>query len=189
MTPDIQRPLIPRDHALRLVGTLNALTDKLLDASQQWELLDEHGQVPDAPSYTALLQHAADAQDLFRDVLKLTADFARSPHSTTPAGSAVLTFLAVATSMSGHAAPHFAETAECALALPRSSHPADRPYLANRMVGDHAIARARLRHASQVLRKAAEELNDHLDLHDALPPLLSRDTPVRPPPGPQGRHR
>ncbi|NKI45274.1 hypothetical protein [Streptomyces physcomitrii] len=75
-----------------------------------------------------MLQHAAAAQDLFRDVLKPTADFARSTHSTALAGSGLLGLLAMATSVSGRAAPHFAETAECALALPRSSHPADRTY-------------------------------------------------------------
>ncbi|MFE2193794.1 hypothetical protein ACFXAQ_23615 [Streptomyces olivaceus] len=83
MKPDFQRDLIPRDDALHLIGALNAMKDKLHDAAQRWELLDENGHVPAAPSYTALLQHATDAQDLSRDVLRLAADFARSPHHTT----------------------------------------------------------------------------------------------------------
>lgn len=138
MKPDIQRELIPRDDTVHLIGALNAMKDKLLEAAQQWELLDESGHVPTAPSYTTLLQHAADAQDISRDVLRLTADFARSPHSTTRAGSAVLAHLATAATMSSHAAPHFTETAESALSLPRPSNPTDGHYLKNRMVIDHA---------------------------------------------------
>ncbi|WP_249938355.1 hypothetical protein [Streptomyces mirabilis] len=126
MKPDFQRDLIPRDDALQLIGALNAMKDKLHDAAQQWELLDENGHVPAAPSYTALLQHATDAQELSRDVLHLTADFARSPHHTTRTGSTVLRHLATAATMSSHAAPHFTETAECALTLPRSANPTDR---------------------------------------------------------------
>ncbi|MEV7064307.1 hypothetical protein AB0N97_16065 [Streptomyces collinus] len=62
------------------------MKDKLHNAAQKWELLDENGHVPAEPSYTVLLQHAADAQDLSHDVLRLAADFARSP--TTPPGPA-----------------------------------------------------------------------------------------------------
>ncbi|MGW1609766.1 hypothetical protein ACWCQZ_10260 [Streptomyces sp. NPDC002285] len=141
------------------------------------------------PSYTALLQHAADAQDLSRDVLRLTADFARSPHSTTRAGSAVLAHLATAASMSSHAAPHFTETAEGALSLPRSSNPTDRHYLKNRMVIDHASARAFLRRTSESFRDAAKELDDHLGFHRFLSTLTPRESPALPPPRPSGRHR
>jgi hypothetical protein len=76
--------LIPSAEVLQLIGALNAMKDELLNAAQQWELLDENGHVPATPSYTALLQHATDAQNLSRDALRLTADFARSPHHTTP---------------------------------------------------------------------------------------------------------
>ncbi|MFB6550458.1 hypothetical protein [Streptomyces sp. NPDC056405] len=60
---------MPPDDALHLIGALNAVKDGLYNAAQRWELLDENGHVPAAPSYTTLLQHAADAQDLSRDVL------------------------------------------------------------------------------------------------------------------------
>ncbi|MEH0468581.1 hypothetical protein QA943_06920 [Streptomyces sp. B21-097] len=162
---------------------------KLLDAAQQCELLGESGHVPAAPSYTALLQHVADAQDLSRDVLRLTADFARSPHSTTRAGSAILAHLATAASMSSHAAPHFTETAESAMSLPRSSHPTDRHYLKNRTVIDHASARAFLLRTSESLRDAAKELDDHLGFHRFLSTLTLREAPAPPPPKSSGRHR
>ncbi|WP_406498218.1 hypothetical protein OG936_27525 [Streptomyces sp. NBC_00846] len=189
MKPDIQRELILRDDTVHLIGALNAMKDKLLDAAQQWELLGESRHVPAAPSCTALLQHAADAQDLSRGVLRLTADFARSPHSTTRAGSAVLAHLATATTMSSHAAPHFTETAESALSLPRSSNPTDRHYLKNRMVIDHASARAFLVRTSESLHDAAKELDDHLDFHRFLSTLTPRESPAPPPPRPSGRHR
>ncbi|WP_432012645.1 hypothetical protein [Streptomyces cucumeris] len=188
MKPDIQRDLMPLDDTVRLIGTLNAMKDKLLDAAHQWELLDGSGNVPDAPSYTALLQHAADAQGLSRNICRLTADFARSPHSTTRAGSAVLTRLATATTMSSHAASRFTETAESTLS-PRSSNPTVRHYINNRMVMDHASARAFLRRASESLRDAAKELDDHLGFHRFLSALTPRESPVPPPPGPNGRHR
>ncbi|MFK0156518.1 hypothetical protein ACIQVK_31155 [Streptomyces sp. NPDC090493] len=167
------------------------MKDKLHDAAQEWELLDENGHVPAAPSYTALLQHAIDAQDLSREVLRLTADFARSPHHSTPTGSTVLKQLGTAATMSSHAAPHFTETAEGALALPRSASPTDRRHLANRMVIDHASARAYLRRASESLRDAAKELDDHLGFQRFLGALLTRqeDPPAPPPPGPAGRRR
>ncbi|MFD6434509.1 hypothetical protein [Streptomyces venezuelae] len=162
---------------------------KLLDAARQWELLDENGHVPAALSYTALLQHAADAQDLARDVLQLTAGFAESQHSSTRTGRAVLAHLATAASMSSHAPPHFAETAENTLCLTRSSNPTDRHYLTNRMVIDHASARAFLRRTAESLRDAAKELDDHLDFQRFLSALTPRETPAPPPPKPSGRHR
>ena len=122
MSPDFQRDLIASDDASRLVGALNAMKDKLHSAAQQWELLAESGHVPAVPSYTALLRHAADAQDLSRDVLRLAADFAQSPHHTTRTGGSVLRHLATAATMSSQAAPHFAETAEYALAVTRSTN-------------------------------------------------------------------
>ncbi|MFE2063041.1 hypothetical protein ACFXDH_11625 [Streptomyces sp. NPDC059467] len=172
MKPDFQRDLIPRDEVLQLIGALNVMKDKLLNAAQQWELLDEYGHVPAAPSYAALLQHATDAQDLSRDVLRLTADFARSPHHNTRAGSTVLKHLGTAATMSSHAAPHFTETAEHALALPRSANPTDRRHLANRMVIDHASAR----------RDAAKELDDHLGFQRFLATLTRQEGPPAPPP-------
>ncbi|MFF3979747.1 hypothetical protein [Streptomyces sp. NPDC001828] len=166
------------------------MTDKLYGAAQEWELLDEDGHVPAEPSYTALLQHAIDAHDLTRDVLALTADFARSPHHTTSAGSTVLKHLAAAATMSSHAAPHFNETAECALALLRSTDPRDQPHVANRMFIEHASARASLRGASRCLRAAAKELDDHLGFHRFLTTLTRKEDPLAPaPPRPGGRHR
>ncbi|MEU9613543.1 hypothetical protein ACIBVM_03045 [[Kitasatospora] papulosa] len=190
MTPGIQRDLIPSAEAHHLIGTLNAMKDKLLNAAEQWQLLDENGDVPATPSYPALLQHAADAQDLSRDVLRLTADFARSPHHTTRAGSTVLRHLATAATISSHAAPHFTETAQCALALPRSANPTDRHYLTNRMVIDHASARAFLGRTSEALRDAAKELDDHLAFQRFLAPLTRQEgPPLPPPPTPDGRRR
>ncbi|MER7315977.1 hypothetical protein [Streptomyces halstedii] len=190
MTPGIQRDLIPSAEAHHLIGTLNVMKDKLLNAAEQWQLLDENGDVPASPSYAALLQHAADAQDLSRDVFRLTADFARSPHRTTSAGNTVLRHLATAATMSSHAASHFSETAECALALPRSATPTDRRYLTNRMVNDHASARAFLRRSSESLRDAAKELDDHLGFQPFLAPLTRQEgPPLPPPPTPGGRRR
>ncbi|GAA3500750.1 hypothetical protein GCM10019016_078570 [Streptomyces prasinosporus] len=189
MKPDVQRELIPRDDTLRLIGALDALKEKLLDASQQWELLDEHGHVPAEPSYAELLQHAADAQDLSRDVLRLAADFARSPHSTKRAGSAVLAHLATAATLSSHAAPHFTETAETALSLSRPFGPTDRTYPENRMVIDHATARAYLRRTSESLRDAAKELTAHLDFHRFFPTPSRQQSPAPAPPRPSARHR
>lgn len=190
MSADFQRDLIPSDDASRIVGALNAMKDKLHSAAQQWELLDESGHVPAVPSYTALLQHAADAQDLSRDVLRLAADFARGPHHTTRTGGTVLKHLATAASLASHAAPHFAETAENALALPRSANPADRHHLTNRMVIDHASARAFLRRASESLRDAAKELDDHVAFQHFRATLTRREGPAALPRSrPGGLHR
>ncbi|WP_405814354.1 hypothetical protein OG241_07095 [Streptomyces sp. NBC_01390] len=189
MKTDIQRELIPRDDAVHLIGVLSAMKGRLLDAPRQWELLDGSGHVPAAPSYTALLQHAADAQNLSRDVLRLTADFARGPHGTTRAGGAVLAHLATAASLSSHAAPHFTETAENALSLPRASHPADRYYLSNRMVIDHAAARALLRRTSESLRDAVKELDAHLDFHRFFSTPSRQESPAPAPPRPSAHHR
>ncbi|MFD8063966.1 hypothetical protein ACFXA0_32715 [Streptomyces cyaneofuscatus] len=189
MRPDLERELIPRDDALRLIGALNVMKDKTHNAARQWELLDEDGHVPATPSYTALLQHATDAQDLSAEVLRLTSEFARSPHHTTRAGSTVLKKLASATTASSHAAPYFAETAECALSLLRSN-PADRQYLSNNMVHDHATGRAYLRRTSEALRDAAEELGAHLGSQRFLAPLTRQEAPPAPPaPRPSGRPR
>ncbi|MCX4531049.1 hypothetical protein [Streptomyces sp. NBC_01669] len=166
------------------------MKDKLHNAARQWELLDSTGHVPAAPPYPALLRHAIDAQDLSRDVLRLTADFAESPHHTTHVGKTVQKHLATAATMSSHAAPHFAETAECALTLPRSANPTDRHYLTNRMVIDHAWARAFLRRASESLRDAAKELDGHVGFQRFLAPLIRQEgPPAPPPPRPGGRHR
>lgn len=144
--------------------------------------------VPAAPAHSDLLQHAADAQGLSLDVARLTADFARSPHSTTRAGRAILAHLARAATMSSNAAPHFAETAETALSLPRPAEATDRHYRDNRMVIDHATARAYLPRASESLRDAARELNDHLALHRFFPEPSRQQNP-EPPPGRSARHR
>ncbi|MFE4664545.1 hypothetical protein ACFRI7_11735 [Streptomyces sp. NPDC056716] len=189
MTPDFQRDLIPSNEVLQLIGTVDAMKDKALNAALRWELLDENGHVPVAPSYAVLLQHATDAQHLASEILRLTADFARSPHHTTPVGDSVLTHLSTAATMSSRAVPRFAETAENALALPRSVDPADRDNLANRMVVDHASARALLRRTSESLRDAARELDDHLGFQRFLTTLTRQEgPPTPPPPTPRGRH-
>ncbi|MFE9416997.1 hypothetical protein ACFYMX_15290 [Streptomyces griseofuscus] len=189
MSSDPRRELIPRNATLHLIDALDALQSRLRSAAEQTHLLDDAGRVPATPSYTELLQHAAEAQALSRDVLQLTADVARSSHSTTRAGTAVLKQLSIAATMSSHAVPHFAETAEQALALLRAANPADRDYLTNHMVSDHATARAYLRRSSDSLRNAAKELNDHLDAHRFLPTSPQRNPMAPPPPGPSGRHR
>ncbi|MFI8880277.1 hypothetical protein [Streptomyces sp. NPDC055243] len=186
MNPDTQRELIPRSDTHCLIGALESVKAKLLDAAGQWQLLDDTGHVPAAPSFAALFQHAADAQTLAHDVVQLTADFARTAHSTNQAGSRVLTHLARAATMSSYAAPHFADTAEAALALPRSP---ERQFLGNRMVIDHATARAYLRRTSESLGDAVDELNSHLELHRFFPALSLRETPTPPPPRPSPRHR
>ncbi|MYU06136.1 hypothetical protein GTY81_20100 [Streptomyces sp. SID8366] len=166
------------------------MKDRLLTAVEQCQLLDEDGRVPAAPSYTELLQHATDAKDLSRDVLRLAAGFARSPHHATRAGRTVLKHLGTAVTMSSRAVSSFAETAEGALALSRSANPTDRHYLANRMVIDHASARAFLRRASESLHAAATELDGHLGFQHFLAMLTRQEgPPVPPPPGPGGRHR
>ena len=76
MNPDVQRELIPRNNTLHLIDSLDAMKAKLLDAAEQWQLLDDTGRVPAAPSYAGLLQHAANAQALSRDIVQLAADFA-----------------------------------------------------------------------------------------------------------------
>lgn len=189
MNPEAQRELIPRNNTLHLIDSLDAMKAKLLDAAQQWQLLDDTGRVPAAPSYAELLQQAANAQALSRDIVQLTADFARTAHSTKRAGSAVLAHLATAATLSSHAAPHFAETAETSLSLSRSFGPADRTYRENRMVIDHATARAYLRRTSESLRDAAKELNAHLDFHRFFPTPSQRQDPAPAPPRPSSRHR
>jgi hypothetical protein len=189
MKTDFQRELIPRDDTLRLIGTLNTMVAKFSDTAQQWQLLDESGHVQAEPSYAELLQHATGAHDLARDVLRLTADFAASPHSTNRAGRATLAHLATASTMSAQATAHFAETAEAALRLPRPSSATDPYYLKNRMLIDHATARAYLRRTSESLRDAAKELDDHLDLHRFLITPAHRDSPMPPPPKPSGQTR
>lgn len=190
MKPDFESELIPRDDALHLIGTLNVMKDKAYNAAHQWQLLDEDGHVPAAPSYTVLLQHTTDAQDLSREVLRLTDDFARSPLHTTRVGNTVLTKLAWATTASSHAPPYFAQTAEHALALLRSTTPADRQYLSNNMVHDHATGRAYLRRTSESLRDAGKELEDHLGFRRSLAQLTRQETPPAPPaPRPGGRPR
>ncbi|MCC9705998.1 hypothetical protein E4N62_12465 [Streptomyces sp. MNU76] len=103
MKPDIQRELIPRATTLHLIDALNAVRGRLSGAFEQWELLDDTGHVPASPSYTALLQYVTDAQALSRDVVQLTADFARTTSSTNRASSAVLAHLASAVTLSSQA--------------------------------------------------------------------------------------
>ncbi|KOT79134.1 hypothetical protein ADK70_31850 [Streptomyces rimosus subsp. pseudoverticillatus] len=171
------------------MGALNAMETTFSENAQKWQLLDESGHIPATPSFTELFQHATEAHDLSRDVFRLTGDLAASPHSTTRVGRATLDHLARASTMSAHAASHFSETAEAALRLPHVSSPADQHYLKNRMVIDHAAARAYLRRTSEALRDSAKELNGHLDFHRLAPALSRRESPVPPPPGPSGRHR
>jgi hypothetical protein len=109
---------------------------------------------------------------------------------TTRAGGTVLKHLGTAATMSSHAAPHFTESAECALALPRSANPTDRHYLSNRMVIDHASARAFLRRTSESPRDAVKELDDHLGFQRFFATLTRQEVPPAPrPPRPGDRHR
>ncbi|NEA59342.1 hypothetical protein G3I60_35575 [Streptomyces sp. SID13666] len=178
MNPDPRRELIPRGDTLRLISALDGVKAKFRDAAQQWQLLDDTGHVPASPSYAVLIQHAADAQAISHEVLQLTAEFTRTAHSTNRAGSAVLAHLATAATMSSHAVAHFAETAETALSLPRSSGPTDRQYAENRMVIDHATARAYLRRTAESLRDAVKDLDIHLDIHRFFPTLSRPESPV-----------
>lgn len=189
MSSDPRRELIPHNATLHLIDSLDALQSRLCSAAEQTHLLDDAGRVPATPSYAELLQHATEAQALSRDILQLTADFARSSYSTTRAGTAVLAHLAAAATILSHAAPAFAEKAQIALLLPRSAAPADRQHSENRMVIDHATARAYLRRSLDSLRDAARELNDHLDIHRFFLPSRPQQSPTSPPPGPSGRHR
>ncbi|MEU2131779.1 hypothetical protein [Streptomyces sp. NPDC018352] len=188
MNPDVQRELIPRDDALRLINALAGMKPRFIDAAEKWQLLDETGHVPASPSYAELIQHAADAQVLSRDVVQMTADFARTAHSKSRAGSAVLAHLATAATMSSHAVPRFAEAAEVALALSRPVLTSGE-YLENRVVIDHATARAFLRRTSESLRDAAKELTAHLDFHRFFPASSPQKSAAPPPPGPSARHR
>lgn len=191
MKSDVRRELIPRDEIFPLLSALSDMRDKLLAVAKQSNLQDDTGHAPAAPSYTDLLQHAADAQALARDVVQLTADFARRAHSTTRAGSAVLRHLTTATSMSSHAAPSFAEAAEAALSLSlhQSSDPTDRNYQKRSVVIDHSTARAYLRFTSDSLRDAVKELEDHLDVHrfSATPTQQASPAPPQPKPSPRRR--
>ncbi len=184
-----QRELIPRDDTLEMIGTLNDLRAKLVASAERHQLLDDTGRVPAAPSYTELLQHALDVQTLSRDVVQMTVQFSRSTHSTSHVGSRVLAHLATAATMSSHAVPNFAETAEEALSLPRPSGPTDRQHRDNRMVIDHATARAYLRRTSESLRDAVKELDAHLDFYRLFPAQARQQSPATPPPRPSARHR
>ncbi|GCD41857.1 hypothetical protein [Streptomyces paromomycinus] len=189
MKPDIQHHLIPREDVLRLIGALNPIEAKCSESAQKWQLLDESGHMPAAPSFTELFQHATETQNLSRDAFRLTGDFAANPHSTTRAGRATLVHLAMASTTSAHAASHFSDTAEAALYLPVVSRPTDQHYLENRMVLDHASARAYLRRTSEAMRDALKELNGHLDSHRSFPAPSRQQSPAPPPPGLSGRHR
>ncbi len=51
----MQRELIPRTDALRLIRALDTLTSQLLEASARTHLLNADGRAPDTPSYAELL--------------------------------------------------------------------------------------------------------------------------------------
>ncbi|WP_258563278.1 hypothetical protein [Streptomyces phytophilus] len=57
------------------------------------------------------------------------------------------------------------------------------------MVIQHASARAHLRRASELLRDAAKELDEHLDLHRFIQKPSPHESPAPPPPGPSGPRR
>ncbi|MDF9816756.1 hypothetical protein [Streptomyces sp. SPB162] len=187
MNPDPQRELIPRDDTLRLIGALDGMKAMYGDAAQQWQLLDDAGRVPASPSYPELIQHAVDAQALSHRVIRTTAEFARTMHSTNRAGSAVLAHLATAATLSTYAAPLFAETAQTALSLSQTASSTRRQYQEDSMVLKHATGRSYLRRTSESLHDAAKELDQHLDLHRFFPTLSRRQRPVPPPPKP-GTH-
>lgn len=177
---------MPRSDTLRLAGALDVVKSKFNEAAQPWQLLDGTSRVPACPPYAELIQHAADAQALSREVVDLTATFARSAHSTNRAGSAVLAHLATAATLPAFTAPHFAETAP---SLARSRNPTDRQYPESRMVIDHATARAYLRRTSEALRDAVKELDIHLDLHRFFPRPSRPDSPAPLPPKPSPHRR
>lgn len=92
--------------------------------------------------------------------------------------------------MSCSAAPLFAETAEIALALPRSHGTSDRQRMEGRMVIHHSTARAYLRRTSESLNSAVKELNEHLVLHRFFPASMRQSaTPPPSPPRPSPRTR
>ncbi|WP_107095017.1 hypothetical protein [Streptomyces chattanoogensis] len=184
MNPDIERELIPHSDTVHMIGELQRLASRFKDASRQLALLDDTGHVPASPDFSALIHHAEAAQALSRDVVQLTSGFARTAHSTNRAGSTVLGHLAIAATMSCSAAPLFAQTAEAALALPRSHGTVDRQQKEGRMVLDHATARAYLRRASESLSDAVKELHGHLDFHRFFPASM-RQGPATPPPPPR----
>jgi hypothetical protein len=143
--------------------------------------------VPAEPSFAELLQHAADAQDLSHNVVQQTVGFARSPYSLNRARSAVLGDLSMAVGMSSNAAPHFAETAEIAPALPRSTSPTDREHRANRMVA--VTARAFPRRTSESLQDAARQRDSHLEFRRFFTTPSLSQSPALAPPEPAPRHR
>ncbi|GAQ51638.1 MULTISPECIES: hypothetical protein [Streptomyces] len=96
--------------------------------------------------------------------------------------------VALGVTLSSQAVPHFAETAQTALSLPRPRGENDSYVRDNRMVVEHATARACLRRASQALGDAVQELTDHLDFHRFFLTPSHRQSPA-PPPEPGGRHR
>ncbi|MFE2942933.1 DUF317 domain-containing protein [Streptomyces sp. NPDC059255] len=187
MNADARRDLIPRSTTLSLIETLDTLRGRFLDATEQWELLDETGHVPAEPSYPGLLQQALDSQALSREVVQLTVGFAHSATSTTRAGTSLLAHLAIAATHSSHAVPYFAGTAQEALSL--NSSPTDRKYQENRMVIIHATARRYLRRTSESLGEAVKGLHDHLEFHRFFPPSAGREVPAPPPPGQGAPHR
>ncbi|GGU55310.1 hypothetical protein GCM10010211_20010 [Streptomyces albospinus] len=190
MKHDIERMLIPHSDTVHMIEELQKLAPRLKDAAHQLELLDGTGHVPASPDFSVLIHHAETAQVLARDVVHLTSGFAKTPHSTNRAGSAVLSHLATAATMSCSAAPLFAETAEIALALPRSHGTSDRQRREGRMVIHHATARAYLRRASESLDSAVKELNEHLGLHRFFPSSMRQGaTPPPPPSMPNPRTR
>ncbi|MGW4441943.1 hypothetical protein [Streptomyces sp. NPDC004682] len=188
MDRDLQRLQTPRDATRHLINALRTLQVTVDDAERQWSVLDADGHVQTDPSFTELLQHAADAQDLSREILRLTADFAQSPHGTNAASSTLVT-LAIATTASSQAAGWFAEAAECALSLSRATDATSRRYLSDCMLTHHGAARSSLRLTSRCARDAAKELDKHLGVRRSPTTRTLGESPVPPPPRPNGPHR
>src|SRR5689334_20798391 len=136
------------------------MKDTFADKIEQWQLLDSSGRMPAALNFTELFQHVTGAQELSRDVLRLMAGFAASPHIANSAGRDTLAHLSTASTLSVHAAPHFAQTAHAVLALRKLTNPTDQHYLKNDMVIEHATARNYLLRTSQSLRDAAQALHE-----------------------------
>ncbi|MET9564756.1 hypothetical protein [Streptomyces tauricus] len=189
MHPSYHRDLIPREDVLRLIDEFSAMKETFASKIEQWQLLDISGRVPAALSFTELFQHVTGAQELSRDVLKVTADFAARLHIANPAGRDTLAHLSTASFLSAHAVSHFAQTAHAVLTLRRLPDPTDQHYLKNEMVIDHATARNYLLRTSQSLRDAAQTLHEHLQLHRFFSAPALSDRPVPPPPGPKGHSR
>ncbi|MFB7781358.1 hypothetical protein ACFC1D_01425 [Streptomyces vinaceus] len=163
MDPTPPHAFTPHAHFPHLVGALKALEIKFADTAPRWEP-DEIDRLLETP-FTELFQHATEMQEISREVLQITAELAATPQGTNARDRGALDHLATASTMSSYAATHFAESAESALRLPAASTPQDRRDAENRIISNHATARAYGRVTSRCLRHAITDLDHPLDAH------------------------